>query len=160
MVMATISSMIEYPRGRVGRLSLMRRSVTRGGADGDRAGDQPAEGVAGAVRARPAGERGCCGGDHPLPRDRDLVDARRAHAERWVSRLKLGDAAASAQHAAGVGAGALLAGTLEGVAPLAQIAIRPRRDAAAVRRLGVARSEEHTSELQSPCNLVCRLLLE
>src|SRR2546426_3022726 len=29
----------------------------------------------------------------------------------------------------------------------------PPRDA-------VARSEEHTSELQSPCNLVCRLLLE
>src|SRR5688500_19401538 len=29
-------------------------------------------------------------------------------------------------------------------------------DAAAVRQ----RSEEHTSELQSPCNLVCRLLLE
>src|SRR5256885_13193000 len=27
-------------------------------------------------------------------------------------------------------------------------------------RAGVARSEEHTSELQSPCNLVCRLLLE
>src|SRR5256885_12415714 len=28
-------------------------------------------------------------------------------------------------------------------------------------RLGVTiRSEEHTSELQSPCNLVCRLLLE
>src|SRR5256885_7915532 len=25
---------------------------------------------------------------------------------------------------------------------------------------GGARSEEHTSELQSPCNLVCRLLLE
>src|SRR5256885_7320554 len=25
---------------------------------------------------------------------------------------------------------------------------------------GVPRSEEHTSELQSPCNLVCRLLLE
>src|SRR5256885_3586725 len=25
---------------------------------------------------------------------------------------------------------------------------------------GVDRSEEHTSELQSPCNLVCRLLLE
>src|SRR5256885_7220748 len=33
-----------------------------------------------------------------------------------------------------------------------------------VRRLGPRgggqRSEEHTSELQSPCNLVCRLLLE
>src|SRR2546426_226524 len=27
-------------------------------------------------------------------------------------------------------------------------------------RLGSGRSEEHTSELQSPCNLVCRLLLE
>src|SRR3989454_6348318 len=26
--------------------------------------------------------------------------------------------------------------------------------------LGLPRSEEHTSELQSPCNLVCRLLLE
>src|SRR5205807_7163076 len=26
--------------------------------------------------------------------------------------------------------------------------------------LGGERSEEHTSELQSPCNLVCRLLLE
>src|ERR1039457_181400 len=27
-------------------------------------------------------------------------------------------------------------------------------------RVGGYRSEEHTSELQSPCNLVCRLLLE
>src|SRR2546426_3404060 len=27
-------------------------------------------------------------------------------------------------------------------------------------RTAVMRSEEHTSELQSPCNLVCRLLLE
>src|SRR5256885_10435807 len=26
--------------------------------------------------------------------------------------------------------------------------------------MGPPRSEEHTSELQSPCNLVCRLLLE
>src|SRR2546426_6808589 len=26
--------------------------------------------------------------------------------------------------------------------------------------VGPSRSEEHTSELQSPCNLVCRLLLE
>src|SRR5256885_12011109 len=26
--------------------------------------------------------------------------------------------------------------------------------------IGSGRSEEHTSELQSPCNLVCRLLLE
>src|SRR5256885_6386922 len=28
------------------------------------------------------------------------------------------------------------------------------------RRTRLGRSEEHTSELQSPCNLVCRLLLE
>src|SRR3989454_6772313 len=28
------------------------------------------------------------------------------------------------------------------------------------RRAEASRSEEHTSELQSPCNLVCRLLLE
>src|SRR3989454_2208676 len=36
------------------------------------------------------------------------------------------------------------------------------RDAArpALRDAKVSRSEEHTSELQSPCNLVCRLLLE
>src|SRR5256885_3669955 len=27
-------------------------------------------------------------------------------------------------------------------------------------RRSIRRSEEHTSELQSPCNLVCRLLLE
>src|SRR5256885_9988737 len=33
-----------------------------------------------------------------------------------------------------------------------------RADGAA--RSTIRRSEEHTSELQSPCNLVCRLLLE
>src|SRR2546426_6452362 len=32
--------------------------------------------------------------------------------------------------------------------------------AQAVRAVREDRSEEHTSELQSPCNLVCRLLLE
>src|SRR5256885_13293537 len=54
-----------------------------------------------------------------------------------------------------------------------QHVLRARRDAAPSDRaggLGAAkhrdvdrhhqRSEEHTSELQSPCNLVCRLLLE
>src|SRR5256885_10295679 len=34
----------------------------------------------------------------------------------------------------------------------------PRGSATGAAR--VSRSEEHTSELQSPCNLVCRLLLE
>src|SRR5256885_6751239 len=37
---------------------------------------------------------------------------------------------------------------------------RQRGDPAEHRRIGRERSEEHTSELQSPCNLVCRLLLE
>src|SRR2546426_6365032 len=36
----------------------------------------------------------------------------------------------------------------------------PDGDDAARRLLASERSEEHTSELQSPCNLVCRLLLE
>src|SRR5205807_6849019 len=34
------------------------------------------------------------------------------------------------------------------------------RPALAMLATGLVRSEEHTSELQSPCNLVCRLLLE
>src|SRR2546426_8345928 len=34
------------------------------------------------------------------------------------------------------------------------------REGQAERRRRAGRSEEHTSELQSPCNLVCRLLLE
>src|SRR5256885_7808999 len=42
--------------------------------------------------------------------------------------------------------------------------VRPRRRHHRARRARVSgarrRSEEHTSELQSPCNLVCRLLLE
>src|SRR5256885_12075760 len=36
----------------------------------------------------------------------------------------------------------------------------PGRDDERRRRRRRGRSEEHTSELQSPCNLVCRLLLE
>src|SRR5256885_12759155 len=35
--------------------------------------------------------------------------------------------------------------------------VEPRRDRL-IETLADARSEEHTSELQSPCNLVCRLL--
>src|SRR5256885_7081196 len=42
-----------------------------------------------------------------------------------------------------------------------QISWGRRHGAESVRASGpAARSEEHTSELQSPCNLVCRLLLE
>src|SRR5256885_7085032 len=38
--------------------------------------------------------------------------------------------------------------------------LRELADALAYAHARAARSEEHTSELQSPCNLVCRLLLE
>src|SRR2546426_7703852 len=37
---------------------------------------------------------------------------------------------------------------------------RRRQARQAIGRAARGRSEEHTSELQSPCNLVCRLLLE
>src|SRR5256885_9842713 len=42
------------------------------------------------------------------------------------------------------------------------VGIGARQQRARARHHGVQpqRSEEHTSELQSPCNLVCRLLLE
>src|SRR5256885_8421269 len=36
----------------------------------------------------------------------------------------------------------------------------PARLTAGIDEQRLGRSEEHTSELQSPCNLVCRLLLE
>src|SRR2546426_8606064 len=38
--------------------------------------------------------------------------------------------------------------------------LRPRMSAWNCIKRSFVRSEEHTSELQSPCNLVCRLLLE
>src|SRR2546426_4939878 len=45
--------------------------------------------------------------------------------------------------------------------PLEAAADAPQRRELLGGRVGrEARSEEHTSELQSPCNLVCRLLLE
>src|SRR5256885_12345051 len=42
-----------------------------------------------------------------------------------------------------------------------QVRLRDLEDwASTLTPLGQSRSEEHTSELQSPCNIVCRLLLE
>src|SRR5205807_3520115 len=41
----------------------------------------------------------------------------------------------------------------------ANLVVTPLADSLDV-NIGGVRSEEHTSELQSPCNLVCRLLLE
>src|SRR2546426_9115526 len=48
-----------------------------------------------------------------------------------------------------------------GLLPCRCEVIRAIMTGIAARRAALsARSEEHTSELQSPCNLVCRLLLE
>src|SRR5205807_6776338 len=44
--------------------------------------------------------------------------------------------------------------------PGEQVFAAPRDRLTFAGALLAARSEEHTSELQSPCNLVCRLLLE
>src|SRR5688500_20106742 len=38
--------------------------------------------------------------------------------------------------------------------------VKAEMESAAKEIVGSLRSEEHTSELQSPCNIVCRLLLE
>src|SRR3989454_9177588 len=50
----------------------------------------------------------------------------------------------------------VVAGTEQGVLMVESEALELPEDV----MLGAVRSEEHTSELQSPCNLVCRLLLE
>src|SRR2546426_3701865 len=51
----------------------------------------------------------------------------------------------------------LVAVSGEDVEPVLKLAHELRDQGVAVE---YGRSEEHTSELQSPCNLVCRLLLE
>src|SRR5256885_12371947 len=48
----------------------------------------------------------------------------------------------------------------DGVKPPPRPSSACARDDAAAATPAALRSEEHTSELQSPCNLVCRLLLE
>src|SRR5256885_4295848 len=49
-------------------------------------------------------------------------------------------------------------GEFRGIVP--PVVARLRLRASGIDVLRFYRSEEHTSELQSPCNLVCRLLLE
>src|SRR5256885_16811171 len=54
-----------------------------------------------------------------------------------------------------------IAGLRKRIVPDREMAIGPGNVSARDRiAVGEQRSEEHTSELQSPCNLVCRLLLE
>src|SRR5256885_9870389 len=54
----------------------------------------------------------------------------------------------------------LLFTAVKGIAEYFSTYLMARIGQSAVLRLRQNRSEEHTSELQSPCNLVCRLLLE
>src|SRR5256885_11904678 len=84
---------------------------------------------------------GLDGGPEPQPRDA------RQPGESLVGRLEEG----------------IEGGEVEGTALGAVGRVKPRAPMHAVRverAAEVQRSEEHTSELQSPCNLVCRLLLE
>src|SRR2546426_3179190 len=57
--------------------------------------------------------------------------------------------------------GAVLSDRLEMARAFATLSLRDSARALGIcPEPAVGRSEEHTSELQSPCNLVCRLLLE
>src|SRR5207248_6865727 len=107
-------------------------------------------------RVPPAG-----GGDVPAERDVDPGDAGREHrAAAGFAGVVPGDAGAGVPRPGGAGgrSGTDRGGTGDGClrvdGPRAAAAVRAGRDADA------ARSEEHTSELQSPYDLVCRLLLE
>src|SRR2546426_6948427 len=55
---------------------------------------------------------------------------------------------------------AFIAVALRLMSPVKSVANYPTTMAGALAAADRVRSEEHTSELQSPCNLVCRLLLE
>src|SRR2546430_12473095 len=75
-------------------------------------------------------------------------------------------AALSARHCSSIGAGSTpLGGTISTLvtsSPLASFAPQHERadSGTSTTPAGAVRSEEHTSELQSQSNLVCRLLLE
>src|SRR2546426_6222218 len=78
-------------------------------------------------------------------------------------RLGTGHALEQARAACGDGPVVVLAGDMPLLSSetLERLVSHHRTTSAAATVLtAVVRSEEHTSELQSPCNLVCRLLLE
>src|SRR5256885_3951750 len=54
----------------------------------------------------------------------------------------------------------VISGFVRAVITVHDVSDRPQYLGTVCRVTTGARSEEHTSELQSPCNLVCRLLLE
>src|SRR2546426_6507050 len=154
------------------------RAALLGGADVIDAKD-PREGALGAVRPEVLGElRAAVGagrllsaalGDAGPP---VLVECRaRAAARLGATFVKVGfrgaatvsqarRRAAAARRGAGERTRVVLVAYADwpradslGPGPLLELAVE-------IGAAGVLRSEEHTSELQSPCNLVCRLLLE
>src|SRR2546426_12110344 len=110
------------------------------------------------------------------PRSRSTIGADRLN-DRVRDGNGCGPVALVASRAGGSGLGARDKGstlapdpepqTPTSVCVMPRLTSRPRRDQASraistarLKRSRALRSEEHTSELQSPCNLVCRLLLE
>src|SRR5205807_8913541 len=89
---------------------------------------------------------------HPFPtrRSSDLTQ-RRVHDPRVIRHGGPGRAAAGARRS-----GVLGDAPVDGPADVAPLVA----DHHVLVGNAHGRSEEHTSELQSPCNLVCRLLLE
>src|SRR5688500_2746391 len=87
--------------------------------------------------------------------DTDLSFVARSEEEAVAAGASPDSAGKRAAKGAAAGAGA---GLLFGLAALAIPGVGPFVTAGAL--ASALRSEEHTSELQSPCNLVCRLLLE
>src|SRR5256885_956115 len=111
----------------------------------------PAPPPPGRRRRRPALPRSRKTARRPHPPHRDHGEDRRRARRAGVESRRLADG--------------LLAVPTGGRSPRRRLdrrarVVRARRDLRRDPRVRAARSEEHTSELQSPCNLVCRLLLE
>src|SRR5688500_19616839 len=81
----------------------------------------------------------------------------------YISTLSLHDALPiwpTRRRAAGYAIVAIVTAVVTALAVALLVNIFQRKQEARSPYLKLVRSEEHTSELQSPCNLVCRLLLE
>src|SRR5205807_8910329 len=88
----------------------------------------------------------------PTRRSSDLIDHRARQGQTLHAKLAASDLHASS------GAPRLAPGLDDADPP--GMRARPRFQIDAEQCRVASRSEEHTSELQSPCKLVCRLLLE
>src|SRR5438093_10568533 len=105
-----------------------------------------------AKRARPIRRgRGRAG----TPRTRETSDSPHVRGQRGIP-ISVPDARIPQGQATGMGRG----GVPMKITPLAADSLGARSMATLVETPDVTRSEEHTSELQSLTNLVCRLLLE